>query len=422
MESTLEVTMNFNDTPDKNYIKNVFVKYAKIHSRSSEENPGKTPSTPEQIELGKVIVEDFKKLGINDVEQDKNGYIVARVKGNTSAPCVAFIAHLDTYQGTKGDGVMPIIHENYDGKDIKLPKDGTIIKLSDFPELTLQKGKTLITSSGDTLLGGDDKAGIAICMDVAKWLVEEKNFKHGDVCFVLTPDEEIGHGAELLDVKKLNAVGAYTIDSEGAGTITNETFCANFMTVEIKGRDIHPGYAKNKMVNALRIASRFIEKLPMDIRPETTEDRQGFLHPIKIDGDVSSVKIGMLVRDFAVDGLKKLESTAQKVADETQKEFLGSEILISVKEQYRNMRYELDKDPRIVSYAVKAMENLGLKPKMSVARGGTDGSKLSYRGLLTPDIPAGFYAFHSKNEWVCLDEMVESAKVVRHIIDVWARG
>ncbi len=414
--------MKFNDAPDKNYIKDMFVKYAKVHSRSSDENPGKTPSTPEQIEFGKIVVQDLKDLGVTDVEQDKNGYIIARLKGNTNAPAIAFISHLDTYHSTKGDGVMPIVHENYNGNDIKLPKEGTVIKVADFPELKDKKGKTLITSSGDTLLGGDDKCGIAISMEVAKYLVSDKDLKRGDVCFVFTPDEEIGHGAELLDLKKLNCVCAYTLDSEGYGTITNETFCANLMTVEIKGKDIHPGYAKDKMINAVRVASRFIEKLPMDKRPETTEERQGFLHPMKIEGGVTSVKISTLVRDFAVEGLKTLEETARKIAADTQKEFPGSEIIISIKDQYRNMRYELDKDKRVVDYAVKAMKACGVDPKMSVARGGTDGSRLSYRGLLTPDIPAGFYAFHSKMEWVCLDEMADDAKVVRHLIATWANG
>ncbi len=414
--------MKFNDAPDRNYIRDIFVKYAKIHSRSSEENASKTPSTPEQIEFGKIVVQDLKGLGITDIEHDQHGYIVARIKGNTDAPTIAFIAHLDTYHSTKGDGVVPIIHENYDGKDLQLPKEGTVIKASDFPELKEQIGNTIITSSGDTLLGGDDKCGMAICMEVAKYILNDKDFKHGDVCFVFTPDEEIGHGAALLDLKKLNAVCAYTLDSEGFGTITNETFCANYMTVEVKGKDIHPGYAKDKMISAIRVASRFIEKLPMDKRPETTENRQGFLHPVKIEGGVTNVTINMLVRDFAVEGLKVLEDIAKKVAEDTKKEFPGSEIIISIKEQYRNMGYELNKDPRVVGNAVKAMKAYGIEPKMSVARGGTDGSRLSYRGLLTPDIPAGFYAPHGKMEWVCLEDMCNSAKVVRHIIATWSNS
>ena len=405
---------------DSNYMLNVFTKYAEIESNSVEDAT-KTPSSETQIALGKVIVEDFKKLGITDVEQDANGYVVARVKGNVSAPTIALIAHLDTYHGTNGKNVKPIVHKNYDGKSISLPKEGTVIKVEDFPELKEKVGKTIITASGDTLLGGDDKCGIAICMETAKFLVENKDFKHGDVCFAFAPDEEIGHGAKLLDLKKLNAVGAYTLDSEGHSTITNETFCANFMTVTIRGRDIHPGYAKNKMINAVRVAATFIEKLPVDKRPETTEDRQGFIHPLKIEGDVTEAKFGSLIRDFKVEGLTELQAIANKVAQEVSQQYKGVEIKIDIKEQYRNMRYELDKDPRIVSYAQEAMKNCGITPKFSQARGGTDGSQLSYRGLLTPDLPVGYYAFHSKCEWVCFEEMIQTSDIIKEMITVWTK-
>ena len=405
---------------DAKYIQDMFVKYAEMESNSVE-GATKVPSTDTQLVLGKVIVEDLKGLGITDVEQDKNGYIVARVKGNVKAPTVAFIAHLDTYHGTNGKGVKPIVHKNYDGKDIKLPKEGTVITVADFPELKRLTGKTLITSSGDTLLGGDDKCGIAACMETAKFLMENKDFQHGDVCFVFTPDEEVGHGAALLDLQKLNAVCAYTLDSEGFGTITNETFCANLMTVTVTGREIHPGYAKDKMVNSIRVASRFIEKLPVDKRPETTEDRQGFIHPVKFDGEVDKTKVTCLLRDFKVEGLTELEAIARKIAKEVASEYKGSEINIEIKEQYRNMKYELDKDPRVVANAQKAFENCGIKPEFGKARGGTDGSRLSYRGLLTPDIPAGFYAFHSKAEFVCLEEMVDSTVIVKEIISVWTK-
>lgn len=404
---------------DLSYLQDIFLKYTAIDSPSAE-GQNKVPSTNEQIEFGKVIVEDLKKLGIKDIEQDKHGYIVARVKGNTKAPTIALIAHLDTYHSTNGRGVKAIVHKNYNGSDIILPKEGTVIKVSDFPELKTLKGKTVISSSGDTLLGGDDKAGIAICMEVAKFLMETKDFKHGDVCFVFTPDEEIGHGAELLDIKKLDAVCGYTLDSEGFGTITNETFCADLMTVTIRGKDIHPGYAKNKMINSVRIASRFVERLPIDKRPETTEDREGFLHPIKLEAGVDKASITILVRSFDVEGLKDLTKIAEKLAKEIQSEFNGSEIKLSIKEQYRNMRYELDKNPKVVANAVTAFKNCNVEPKFGKARGGTDGSRLSYRGLLCPDIPAGFYAFHSKAEFVCLEEMGASADIAKELISVWA--
>lgn len=405
---------------DADFLQNIFIKYAKVESNSVE-NTGKVPSSEGQIILGKIIIEDLKKLGINDVEQDKHGYVIARVKGNTSAPTVAFIAHLDTYHSTSGKDVIPIVHKNYDGKDIKLPKNGTVISVAEFPELKDKVGKTIITSSGDTLLGGDDKAGAAICMETAKFLMENKDFKHGDVCFVFTPDEEIGHGADLLDIKKLNAVCAYTLDGEGFNTITNETFCANFMTVHIKGRDIHPGYAKDKMISAIRVATTFISKLPVDARPETTEKRQGFIHPVKIDGGVNEVTIGALIRDFTVEGLHKFEAIAKKVADETMKAHPGSVITIEIKEQYRNMGFEIDKDPRIVKHAWQAMENCGITPEMGQARGGTDGARLSYRGLLTPDFPACFYSPHSIYEWVCFDEMIQVTAVIKEVINLWTK-
>ena len=405
---------------DSNYIQNMFIKYAEVESNSVEDSK-KVPSSEGQIILGKIIMEDLKKLGVTDVEQDSNGYVVARVKGNTTAPTIAFIAHLDTYHSTNGKGVKPIVHKNYDGKSISLPKEGTVIKVEDFPELKEKVGKTIITASGDTLLGGDDKCGIAVCMETAKYMMENKDFKHGDVCFVFAPDEEVGHGASLLDLKKLNAVGAYTIDSEGHSTITNETFCANFMTITITGKDIHPGYAKDKMVSAIRVAATLVEKLPMDKRPETTSDRQGFLHPVKVDADVTQAKIGCLVRDFKVEGLKVLEDIAYKIIKEVSEQYKGVQIKTEIKEQYRNMRYELDKDPRIVSYAEEAMKNCDINPKFSQARGGTDGSQLSYRGLLTPDLPVGYYAFHSKYEWVCLEEMLQAADVVKEIIHVWTK-
>lgn len=405
---------------DLNYLKNIFIKYAKIDTQANGEAK-KTPTTQGQLDLGKIIIEDFKALGIFDAKQDKNGYVVGRVKGNTKAPTVCFIAHLDTAEGISGKNVQPIVHENYNGKDIVLPKDGTVISPKEFVELNDKKGKTIITTSGDTLLGADDKAGIAICMETAKFLMNNKDFPHGDVCFVFTPDEEIGHGASLLDIPSLNAVCAYTIDGDGVGTITKETFCADYMTVTIKGRNIHPGQAKDKMINAIWVATSFLDKLPKNSRPENTDGYEGFLHPLKINCDtVSEAKIELIVRDFKIEGLKHFEDISYKAAEETEKEFPGSEINITIKEQYRNMIYELDKDPRVVGYIEKAMEDCGIEPKFIAARGGTDGSQLSYRGLLTPDLPAGCQSVHSKQEWACLEDMGTTADIVKQIIKTWA--
>ncbi|MEI6079316.1 MAG: peptidase T [bacterium] len=410
--------MIYNYKVDRDYLLDAFIRYVKIDS-ASKNGADTVPSTPGQIEFGKVIVSDLKKLGITDVEQDKHGYVVARVKGNVKAPAIGFIAHLDTSYESSGAGVNPIIHKNYKPADIKLPKNGVVLTLSDFPELKEKEGKTIITTDGSTLLGGDDKSGAAVCMEVTKSLVTDKEFPHGDVLFIFTPDEEVGHGADLLDIKKLNAAAAYTLDSEGHSTISEETFCADLMTIRFKGNNTHPGQAKNKMINAMRIAARFLEKVPMNERPETTENREGFLHPLKMEGDVESVKVICLVRDFAVEALAERGQRIKKLAESVAQEFKGG-AEVDIKEQYRNMKYKLDSDPRVVAYIKDAFEMTGLKPVFSPARGGTDGSRLSYRGLLTPDMAIGYYAMHSVREWVVLEEMEESAQIVRHIIRRWA--
>jgi tripeptide aminopeptidase len=405
---------------DRGYLLDAFIRYVKVDT-TSKEGAGIVPSTKGQLELGKILVEDIKKLGITDVEQDSNGYVIARVKGNTKAPTIGFIAHLDTSPAASGKDVKPIIYANYKPADIKLPKDGVVIKVSDFPELKEKKGKTLITADGSTLLGGDDKCGMAIGMEVAKFLVTEKNFKHGDVLFIFTPDEEVAHGSDLLPVEKLKAAAAYTIDGNGHATISEDTFCANMMTIHFKGISIHPGEAKNKMINALRIAARFIEKLPLKERPETTENRQGFFHPTGIQGDVAGAKLVCIVRDFTVQGLKNRTKKIAKLAKSVCAEFKGSECTIDVKEQYMNMKYKLDDDPRVVGYLKDAFKMTGLKPVIKPVRGGTDGARLSYRGLLAPDLAAGYYGMHGLREWACLEEMEETAQIVRNLISRWAQ-
>lgn len=405
---------------DRDYLLDAFIRYVKINT-TSKEITDTIPTTKGQIELGKTIVQDLKKLGISDVEHDKHGYIVARVKGNTKAPAIGFIAHLDTSPESDAENVTPIIHKNYIPSDIKLPKNNVTLTLEDFPELKEKKGMTIITSDGSTLLGGDDKCGAAICMEVAKFLVNDKELKHGDVLFIFTPDEEVGHGAELLDIKKLNAAAAYTLDSEGNASISEETFCADLMTLSFKGNNTHPGQAKDKMINSLRMASNFIERLPKNERPETTENREGFFHPLKIEGETSETKVVGLVRDFSVEVLKERGRAVKALAEKVASEFKGK-VEIDLKEQYRNMKYELDKDPRVVGYMKDAFEMTGLRTVLKPARGGTDGSRLSYRGLLTPDMAVGYYAMHSVREWVVLEEMEETAKIVRNLIRRWGEN
>ncbi|MEI6092249.1 MAG: peptidase T [bacterium] len=402
---------------DREYLLDAFIRYVKVNT-TSKEITDTIPTTKGQFELGKIIVQDLKKLGITDIEHDKNGYVVARVKGNVKAPAVGFIAHLDTSPESDAENVTPIIHKNYKPSDIKLPKNNVVLTLSDFPELKEKEGKTIITTDGSTLLGGDDKCGAAICMEIAKFLVNDKEFKHGDVLLIFTPDEEVGHGAELLDIKKLNAAAAYTLDSEGNASISEETFCADRMTIHFTGNNTHPGQAKDKMVNSMRMAATFLERLPKNERPETTENREGFFHPLKIDGDVSNTKVIGLVRDFAMEGLRERGKVVKALAEKVAGEFKGK-VEIEIVEQYKNMKYELDKDPRVVGYMKDAFKMTGLDPILKPARGGTDGSRLSYRGLLTPDMAVGYYAMHSVREWVVLEEMEETAKIVRNLIRRW---
>ncbi|MCX6113494.1 MAG: peptidase T [Proteobacteria bacterium] len=412
--------MTYNYKVDRDYLLDAFIRYVKVDT-TAKEDVTSVPSSPGQMELGKMIAADFKKLGITDVEQDKHGYVVARVKGNVKAPAIGFIAHLDTSHECVADKVNPIIHKNYKTSDIKLPKNSLVIKVSDFPELKEKEGKTIITTDGSTLLGGDDKCGVAINMEVAKFLVNDKDFKHGDVLFIFTPDEEIGHGAELLDIKKLNAAAAYTLDGEGHAMMCEETFSADQMICHFTGRDIHPGQAKDKMINSIRIASRFIEKHPLNERPETTEKRDGFIHPVKIDGGTKETKLTCIIRDFSTEKLKDRVERMKTLAQTVAKEFKG-EVRIEIKEQYRNMKLELDKDPRVVGYIKDAFEMTGIKPVFGLARGGTDGSRLSYRGLLTPDLAIGCYGVHSNGEWVVLEEMEETAQIVRNLIRRWGEN
>jgi tripeptide aminopeptidase len=405
---------------DSKYLLDSFIKYVKIDT-SSKEGVKTVPSSKGQIELGKLLLKDFRGLGLKDVKQDKNGYVIARIKGNTQAPAIAFIAHLDTSPECSAANLKPIVYDNYNGEDIVLPKDDVVIKVSDFPELKEKKGKTVITADGSTLLGGDDKSGIAVCMELAKFLLTEKDFQHGDVLFVFTPDEEIAHGSDLLNVEELKAVCGYTLDSEGLGSYCEETFCAHLMNISFIGKNIHPGQAKGKMVNAIRAASKFVEKMPFDESPETTEERQGFVHPTKMEGDVSKVNLTCIVRDFTMEGLEDRSKRMKKLAETAAEEF-GALADVKIKEQYRNMKYKLDDDPRVVNYIKEAMEMSGIKPILKVARGGTDGSRLSYRGLLSPDISVGYYGIHSRLEWVCLEDMMQTSIIVRNLVKRWAKS
>ncbi len=413
--------------PNRKRLLEGFVRYTKIDTQSDEASKS-YPSTEKQKDLLRLLVDELKGLGLADAAMDEHGYVMATLPSNLPSdhpasgkvPTIGLLAHVDTYHEVSGKDVKPQIHENYDGGDIKLPGDPSIvIKVEDEPELKACKGMTIITSDGTTLLGADDKAGIAEIMEVLSSYKEDPKRLHGPIRVGFTPDEEIGKGTDHFDVKKFAADFAYTLDGSGLGELEDETFCADSAFVTVKGSDVHPGYAKNKMINSVRVASSFIRALPQNRTPETTEKKEGYLHPIKFEGNVSETKVTFLVRDFTEDGLEELEGVLNKTADEVRNRYPGSSIDIDIRESYRNMKYALDKEPRVTAYAEEAIKRAGLLPKRASIRGGTDGARLSYMGLLTPNLFDGSMNFHSKREWVPLEWMEKAVETVLHLMEIW---
>jgi len=399
-----------------------FVKYVKIPSASKEGVEDRFPSTPEQLELARILVKDLLEMGLSDATVDEHGYVFATLSGtNPKAPVIGFIAHMDTSPASPGENVKPVFHENYQGGDIVLPA-GTnpVLHEKDNPELKNYTGDTVITTDGTTLLGADDKAGIAEILEAAQRLKDDGR-PRPDIRIGFTPDEEVGNGTAHFDIKKFGVKYAYTLDGSSAAEVEDETFCADSATVTITGADVHPGYAKGKMINAVRIAARFIELLPPGLCPEYTEGREGYLHPMSFTGDVTKTSINFIVRDFALDGLKEKEKFLSDSALFLMREYPGSKIEVQLKESYRNMKYDLDKDPVVVEMAMKAVKNLGLTPKLTSIRGGTDGSRLSAMGLLTPNIGGGGKNFHSLKEWIAVGEMEKCTKLIMELAWLWGK-
>jgi tripeptide aminopeptidase len=400
-----------------------FVKYAKINTQAKE-GSDTYPSSACQLDLAKVLVEELQALGLSDAGMDKHGYVTATLPANDPAlakvPVIAFISHMDTYPEVSGKDVVPTFHDNYQGGDIKLPKNDIVIPISENPYLNDCIGETIITADGTTLLGADDKAGIAEILEALTRMIENPDFKHGTVKVAFTPDEEVGAGVKYFDVKKFGATVAYTMDGGKRGEIENETFSADTAVVKFIGRDIHPGYAKDKMVPSVKVAGSFLCKLPRDIAPETTEDKQGYLHPIHIEGNTSSTTVQVLVRDFDVNELKPKADLVRKLAQEACDEWPGSSFEVEIKEYYRNMVYDLAKEPRAVEYASEGIRRSGMEPKLGSIRGGTDGSNLSAQGLPTPNIFTGEQSFHSYTEWVCTKDMELATQTIINTIAVWA--
>jgi tripeptide aminopeptidase len=404
-----------------------FIRYARIDTQSSDTSTT-YPSTEKQKDLLRVLVADLKAAGLTDAAMDDWGYVTATLPSNLpekheaygKVPTIGVIAHVDTYFGVTGANVKPQVHRNYDGRDIVLSGDPEqVIRVADETELAACTGLTVVTSDGTTLLGADDKAGVAVIVEALWQLREGPARLHGPIRVGFTPDEEVGRGTEHFDVKAFAADVAYTLDGSGLGSLEAETFCADTAIVTVTGADVHPGYAKNKMVNASRVLSAFLMALPQHRTPETTEGREGFLHPISITGNTSEARGQFLVRSFTEEGLHELEDILRDTAAFMKKRYPGAKVAVEIKEAYRNMRYKLDADPRVVEYADEAIRRAGLTPQRLPVRGGTDGSRLSFMGLLTPNIFNGSMNFHGKKEWVPLEWMEKSVETVLHLMEIW---
>lgn len=402
-----------------------FLRYVKIDTMARFEAGG-YPSSAGQLQLGSLLVDELRAMGVSDAKQDEHGIVLATLPATADreVPQIAFCAHLDTSPETAGAGVRPQVVENYAGGDLVLPGDPSrVIRVSEHPELASLTGRTLITSDGTTLLGADDKAGVAVIMEAAAWLMEHPEIVRGPVRLCFTCDEEVGRGVEHLRPEQIGAVACYTLDGQGADTIDVETFSADLAVATVRGVNIHPGVAKGRMVNAVRVAADLVARLPRDTAaPETTEGREGFLHPFEIAGGVAQVKVQVLLRDFEAAGLARWSERLRKAAAESMAAFPGSKIDVDVTVQYRNMAAGLAREPRAVGYAQRALQRLGRSAALTSVRGGTDGSRLTEMGLPTPNLAAGQHSPHSALEWACLEEMLGAAEWLVSLAQTWAEA
>jgi tripeptide aminopeptidase len=399
-----------------------FLRYVTIDTQSDPASPS-CPSTEKQKDLGRLLVSELQDMGLADAHLDQHGYVYATIPANSDkkVPVVCFCSHMDTSPDCSGANVRPQLVKNYRGGDLVLPADfSQVIRYADHPALGNQIGNDIITTDGTTLLGADNKAGIAEIMDAAHFLLHSPHVKHGAIKILFTPDEEIGRGVDKVDLNKLGADVAYTIDGETAGNLEDETFSADGITIAIEGVSTHPGFAKGKMEHAIKIAAAIVDRLPKNTcSPETTEGREGFLHPIGLSGTLETATLGLIVRDFTDEGLREKEALLENIVKEVMRDFPHSSYRMEVKQQYRNMKQVIDRHPEIVDNAMEAIRRAGLSPVKTSIRGGTDGSRLSFMGLPCPNIFAGEHAFHSRLEWVSRQDMEKAVQTIVHLAMIW---
>ncbi len=400
-----------------------FLRYVQIDTQSDPQSTA-NPSTEKQKDLSRVLVDELLNMGIADAELDEWGYVYATIPANTekaNVPTICFCSHVDTSPDVTGAGVKPVIHQNWNGSDIVLPDDPSqVIRVADHPDLKHQIGNDIITASGTTLLGADNKAGVAEIMDAANYLLTHPEIKHGRIRLLFTPDEEVGRGTEKVDIQKLGADFGYTIDGEALGTLEDETFSADAVKITIQGVSTHPGFAKGKLENALKIAADVLAKLPKEhLSPETTEGKEGFVHPTRFEGNQDQAVLEFIIRDFTEVGLHEKETYLQNQLNDVLSAYPGSSAQLAVKEQYRNMKEVLNQHPAVVENALEAIRRAGLSAERRSIRGGTDGSRLSFIGLPCPNIFAGEHAFHSRLEWVSVQDMQKAVEVIVNVAQVW---
>ncbi|WP_137131863.1 peptidase T [Rhizobium sp. FY34] len=398
-----------------------FLRYVVIDTQSDATSQSQ-PSTDKQKNLGRLLEAELKALGLADAHLDEHGNVYATVPATTkkTVPSICFCSHMDTAPDFSGTGVKPQIVKNYQGGDIRLIGDANqVIKVSEHPELSNQIGHDIVTTDGTTLLGADDKAGIAEIMTAAQFLLAHPEIPHGPVKILFTTDEEIGRGADKVDIKKLGAAFGYTLDGSTIGEIENETFSADGVTITITGVAMHPGTAKNRMENAIKIAAGIVARLPQDQAPETTEGKQGFIHPVGISGAMEGATVSFIIRDFEEQGLTDKEELLKTITQDVMAAYPGSSFTFTVKQQYRNMKIVLDRHPEVMDNLIEATKRVGLTPRIHSIRGGTDGSRLSFMGLPCPNIFTGGHAYHSPLEWVSVEDMETSVKTIVELVKVW---